>query len=157
MRPHIPTMLMMLVAAFLVMSLGIAFFARTHHRALRVTALGLLVHSAGYALFSLRGQIPDALSIIGGNVAVSSAGALYALALYRFQERPPDRWLLILPVLTTVIGMSLMTDNYVGRRLLSSAVPFCQYLHIAALILQRRRRTAGRAQYLVLIAAAMVC
>lgn len=157
MRPHIPTMLMMLVAAFLVMSLGIAFFARTHHRALRTTALGLLIHSVGYALFSLRGQIPNSLSIIGGNVSVATACALYLLALYRFQERPPHRWLLILPVLSIGIGMSLLLDDYVGRRLLSSAVPTFQFLHLASLILQRRHQTAGRAQYLIVFAALMVC
>ena len=157
MTPHIPTMLMMLVAAFLVMSLGIAFFARTHHRALRTTALGLLVHSVGYALFSLRGQIPDPLSIILGNVSVASACALYVLALYRFQERAPHRWLLALPVLAIGIGMALMLDNYAGRRMLSSAVPCFQFLHVAALLLQRRSQTAGRAQYLILFAALMVC
>lgn len=157
MRPHIPTMLMMLVAAFMVMSLGIAFFARTHHRALRTTALGLLAHSAGYALFSLRGQIPNPLSIVGGNVSVATACALYVLALYRFQERPPHRWLLILPVVSSGIGMSLLLDDYVGRRLLSSAVPTFQFLHLATLILQRRHQTAGRAQYLIVFAALMVC
>lgn len=157
MSPHIPTMLMMLVAAFLVMSLGLAFFARPEHRALRITAWGLALHSLGYALFSLRGQIPDPLSIVGGNVAVTAAVALYVLALYRFQERTPHWWLLGLPVLASAIGMSLMLDNYFGRRLLSSTLPLLQFSHLFILLMQRRHQTTGRGQHLMSLAALLVC
>ena len=154
---HIPTMLLMLVVAFGVMAMGLAFFAPAQHRALRLTALGLLVHGAGYALLGLRGDIPLLLSILGGNLGITLAAALYLLALYRFQERAPHWWLLALPVLIVGLGMALLLDNYTGRRLLSSLVALCQFAHMALLLWQRRRHTAGRGQYLVLCAALVVC
>ena len=127
---HIPTMLLMLVVAFGVMAMGLAFFAPAQHRALRLTALGLLVHGAGYALLGLRGDIPLLLSILGGNLGITLAAALYLLALYRFQERAPHWWLLALPVLIVGLGMALLLDNYTGRRLLSSLVALCQFAHM---------------------------
>ena len=154
---HIPTMLLMLVVAFGVMAMDLAFFAPAHHRALRLTALGLLTHGVGYALLGLRGDIPLLLSILGGNLGITLAAALYLLALYRFQERAPHWWLLALPVLIVGLGMALLLDNYTGRRLLSSLVALCQFAHMALLLWQRRRHTAGRGQYLVLCAALVVC
>ena len=103
---HIPTMLLMLVVAFGVMAMGLAFFAPAQHRALRLTALGLLVHGAGYALLGLRGDIPLLLSILGGNLGITLAAALYLLALYRFQERAPHWWLLALPVLNLLLSVA---------------------------------------------------
>ena len=154
---HIPTMLLMLVVAFGVMALGLAFFAPAHHRALRLTALGLLTHGVGYALLGLRGDIPLLLSILGGNLGITLAAALYLLALYRFQERAPHWWLLALPVLLVGLGMALLQDTYTGRRLLSSLVALCQFAHMALLLWQRRRHTAGRGQYLVMFASLLVC
>lgn len=154
---HIPTLLLTLVVATVTMSLAIAYITYRRQQALVIMAGGLLLHGLGYGLFSVRGLIPDAVSVVLANVAVHSACALYVLALYRLQERPPTRWLLVLPVLVIALTLPWLLRDYTLRRLLVSAVSLFQFGHMLVLLHQRRHVTPGRGHRILAFAALLTC
>ena len=154
---HIPTLLLTLVVATVTMSLAIAYMTYHRQQALVIMAGGLLLHGLGYGLFSVRGLIPDAVSVVLANVSVHSACAMYVLALYRLQERPPTRWLLVLPVLVIALTLPWLLHDYTLRRLLVSAVSLFQFGHMLVLLHQRRHVTPGRGHRILYFAALLTC
>lgn len=154
---HIPTLLLTLVVATVTMSLAIAYITYRRQQALVIMAGGLLLHGLGYGLFSVRGLIPDAVSVVLANVSVHSACAMYVLALYRLQERPPTRWLLVLPVLVIALTLPWLLRDYTLRRLLVSAVSLFQFGHMFVLLHQRRHVTPGRGHRILAFAALLTC
>lgn len=85
---HIPTMLFMLIVAGMTLAVSVGWVARRDDDdGLRIWTGALVLHSAAFTLFVLRGQIPDLFSILFGNMFLSGSYALFLASIGQFQQR----------------------------------------------------------------------
>ena len=153
MQAHIPTLFLVIVATGITMAAAIAFVARGRNRSLMFWAAALALHSVAFTLFGLRGLISDIASIVLGNVALAATLALFAEGVFQFQQRRAPRGLIWCPVWVTAISFSVLLDNFGLRIILGSVIYAAQFLFILYILLQRRRKTFGRGQYILFVAA----
>ena len=149
MHADIPTLFLVIIAAGAMLASAIAFVSWGRDRNLLLWASALALHTFGYVLFSLRGQINDFASIVLGNVALSVTFALFSESTYRFQMRRVSRWLVWSPVAIVAIGFYLLQTDLTARVVLGGCVFAAQSLLLLTLMLQQRRETIGRGQYLI--------
>lgn len=153
---HTPTLFLVIVVASAVMGAAIAFIAHRRYANMLLWAVGLMLHAVGYALYSLRGQIPDVLSIVVANAAVSAMFALFGEGFYRFMDRQPPRLLLWSPVLLVVVGFSYLQDDQQARFLMAGCVFGAQCLILLQALWQYRRELPGRGAYILAAGATAV-
>jgi signal transduction histidine kinase len=146
----IPTLMISIIAISLTAALAIATVGFRRNRNLMLWAGGLLLLATAYTLFVLRGQISDVLSVVGGNVALSSVFALFSLGIFHFQGRRPQHWLIWTPVVVTALLFPLMINDSTLRIATNGAIGTLQTLYCSFIVWQHRRQTAGRGQYLLL-------
>lgn len=153
---HIPTMLVMIIASSLMMAASMAVVGWGRRRdGLGLWAAALLVNALGHLLLMLRGQVPDVLSILVGNLLLSSVFVGMIAAIYQFQERP-IRWLLLFmpPALVTAF-VTVFMDNFPARVGFVGAVIGLQAVWALATALERRHATVGRGQWLLVAGLAL--
>jgi diguanylate cyclase (GGDEF)-like protein len=80
-----------LLAAFLALSAGGVPLPERRH--LSKWSRSLALQAVGWALYGLRGQVPDFLSIVVANVLLTVAFVYSLRALRAFAERPEGHWL----------------------------------------------------------------
>ena len=157
MQAHVPTMFIMLIAVSAALAIAVGAMARRGERdGLTLWAMGLVLHTVVYVLFSLRGQISDLLSIVVANTMLSMAIALLNEAIYRFQQRPPPRWLVWAPVPLVAVLFLAYIDSQSTRTLLASVFVSGQLSLALGALWQHRHRTVGRGQALVAASFALV-
>lgn len=147
---HVPTMLVMVIASFVMMAVAMAVVAwGRRHDGLLQWSVALLVNAVGHTLLLLRGQIPDVISIVGANGMLSGSLALLLAAIFQFQGRSA-RWMLFLvPPVMLVCLIALLADDFTERVALVGTVLGLQSLWAAGAIVRYRRSTVGRGQWLV--------
>ncbi|MFN4117700.1 GGDEF domain-containing protein [Acidovorax sp.] len=153
---HIPTMLAMIIASSLMMAASMAVVGWGRRRdGLGHWAAALLVNALGHLLLMLRGQVPDVLSIVVGNLLLSSVFVGMIAAIYQFQGRP-IRWLLLFmpPALVTAF-VTVFMDNFPARVGFVGAVIGLQAVWALATALERRHATVGRGQWLLVAGLAL--
>jgi diguanylate cyclase (GGDEF)-like protein/PAS domain S-box-containing protein len=151
---HIPTMFVVVMIATAAAGGALALIARRGQRELAVWSWALLTQVCAYLLLALRGTAPDFVSIVVANAMVSVSISLYAVGIHRFDRRPVPWAILFAPAGIIVVGFTLLLGDFFGRMLLGGLVLLAQSLHLLALLMARRRRTVGRGQYLLIVAAA---
>jgi hypothetical protein len=82
---HIPTIFLMIMVASTAMCASLAVVGYRGHRSLQAWSLAQLTNVVAYAFFTLRGQIPDLLSIVTANVALAATIALLTIGLFYFR------------------------------------------------------------------------
>jgi len=126
---HIPTAMQLTATMTMIIGLALAFTVKGYPRSLqypiRLWVRGLLIQPFSYALLSLRGQVPDWLSIVVANtlLALSFVQLILALRVY-------NRKAMLLPwmvgiVAVTAIGeaaLSFVWPTLYGRIVLMSLV-----------------------------------
>jgi signal transduction histidine kinase len=147
---HIPTLMLSIITIGLTAAIAIATVGFRRNRNLMFWASGLLLLATAYTLFVLRGQISDGLSVVGGNVALSSVFALFSLGIFHFQGRRPQHWLIWTPVVVTALLFPLIINDPTLRIATNGAIGTLQTLYCSFIVWQHRRQTAGRGQYLLL-------
>lgn len=121
-------------------SLGRSF--PTHIRGVRHWACGALIVSVAAILLSLRGSIPDGLSVVGGNGGMIVATGLWLIGSQRYFGRSPAWRFVILMLVIGVIGESLTTWAYpspAGRSLCINTILALIYARNAHLMLRDGR------------------
>ncbi|MBI5924761.1 MAG: diguanylate cyclase [Aquabacterium sp.] len=146
---HTPTLFLVIVIASAVMGAAIAFIAHRQHVNMLLWAAGLMLHAVGYALYSLRGQIPDVWSIVVANVAVSAMFALFGEGFFRFVGRPSPRWWLWTPVVFVGVAFSFLQHAQQARFLLAGLVFSFQCLTLLLALWQSRAELPGRGAYIL--------
>ncbi|WP_440105861.1 GGDEF domain-containing protein [Acidovorax sp. BL-A-41-H1] len=147
---HVPTMLVMVIASFVMMAVAMAVVAwGRRHDGLLHWSVALLVNAVGHTLLLLRGQIPDVISIVGANGMLSGSLALLLAAIFQFQGRSARWMLLLLPPVLVVCLIALLADDFTERVALVGTVLGLQSLWAAGAIVRYRRATVGRGQWLV--------
>ena len=148
MSAHIPTLFVVIMALSATLAISVGIAARTQLReGMGYWALGLLAHTVVYLLFAMRGQVSDWLSVVLGNVLLSSVFALFAEGVFQFQRRRPSRWLLWSPVFLVAILFSALLPWYLARVVVGALIFVFQSLVVVVAVLQKRKETVGVGQY----------
>ena len=150
MAAHVPTMLAMIIASSLMMAASMAVVGWGRRRdGLGRWAAALLVNAIGHLLIMLRGLIPDVLSIVVGNLMLSSVFVGMIAAVYQFQGRPVRRALLLAPPLLVLVFVSVFIDNFPARVSFVGLVIGLQAVWALLAALSHRHATVGRGQWLL--------
>lgn len=155
MSVHVPTMFALQLLAVVVMGSALALVARNRHPDLGSWSVALFLQAAGYLLIVLRGSIPDLVSIVVANTAITASIAMYAVGLYRFGGDRVPLPVVAIPIAITVVGYHLLVDDYRHRLLLGGLVWAAQGLHLLILVARQRRRSGGRGLQLLLAGTAL--
>lgn len=148
MAAHIPTLFMVIMALSATLAIAVGVAARTQLReGMGYWALGLFAHTVAYLLFAMRGQVSDWLSVVLGNVLLSSVFALFAEGVFQFQRRRPPRWLLWLPVAAVAVLFAALLPWYLARVVVGALIFVFQSLVVVVAVLQKRKETVGAGQY----------
>jgi diguanylate cyclase (GGDEF)-like protein/PAS domain S-box-containing protein len=150
---HTPTMFLVIVTTSFTLALAIAWISYRKNNSLFnplfMWSLALALHGGAYLLFSLRGYINDAVSIIVGNSFLSAGFALFGEAIYRFHDEQPNRLTLWAPVVFIAISFSMLLDNQQARLVISALVFTLQSADLLAFAIKMRNNTIGRGQYII--------
>lgn len=152
---HLPTMFIMAMAASFVLSTSLSILAHRRHPDLVTWSRALVLQLVGFVLLSLRGQVPDFVSVVLGNVVAHAGIAMFAVGVYRFDHRRAPVWVMGIPVAATLVGFTLLIDDYRGRMLLGGVIMLAQCLQMMWLLLARRHGHPGRGQYMLMAAASV--
>ncbi len=156
MAAHVPTMLAMIIASSLMMAASMAVVGWGRRRdGLGRWAAALLVNAIGHLLIMLRGLIPDVLSIVVGNLMLSSVFVGLIAAVYQFQGRPV-RWpLLLAPPALVLVFVSVFIDNFPARVSFVGLAIGLQAVWALLAALSQRNVTVGRGQWLLVAGLAL--
>ena len=150
MAAHVPTMLAMIIASSLMMAASMAVVGWGRRRdGLGRWAAALLVNAIGHLLIMLRGLIPDLLSIVVGNLMLSSVFVGMIAAVYQFQGRPVRWALLLAPPLLVLVFVSVFIENFPARVSFVGLVIGLQAVWALLAALSHRHATVGRGQWLL--------
>lgn len=150
MAAHVPTMLAMIIASSLMMAASMAVVGWGRRSdGLGRWAAALLVNAIGHLLIMLRGLIPDVLSIVVGNLMLSSVFVGLIAAVYQFQGRPVRWALLLAPPLLVLVFVSVFIDNFPARVSFVGLVIGLQAVWALLAALSHRHATVGRGQWLL--------
>lgn len=150
---HLPTMFVMAMVASVVLSASLSILAHRRHPDLVTWSRALVLQLVGLVLLSLRGQAPAFVSVVLGNVVAHAGIAMFAVGIYRFDHRRAPLWVMGIPVAATLVGFTLLIDDYRGRMLLGGVIMLAQCLQMLWLLLARRHDHPGRGQYMLMAAA----
>jgi len=152
MHPDIPTLYMMIITASLAMGFAVLFVVRgTEMRGLKIWGGAMLINAISHTLFILRGQIPDLLSIMLGNLLLAMTLALIQLAIFVFQQRPLAYLRVWFPMALIVVAFPFMMDNLSGRIIVSGLIYSLQCALILHTLWLGRQTAPGRGHYLIAI------
>lgn len=143
------TVFTVMILVSLTLALTLMYMGYKRHAELRQWSLGMLLNAITYILFAFRGHFPDWWGILLPNVIITSSFAVFAEGVYRFQHRPPRRWLLWLPLPLAALIAGLNTYNDVERLVMMGVLNTAQVFYIFVAMTQRRQSTAGRGQDLI--------
>lgn len=111
----VPTMLLMTAAASLAMAGAMAAVRPERREGIGLWALGLVLHAITYVLYTLRGTVPDWVSIVLSNALLSSTFALVLAAIHQFQGRPLPWVRMLLPILVMTALFAVFIGDYRAR------------------------------------------
>ena len=151
----IPTAMQLTATMTSLVGIALAFamtgYPRTLRNAIRLWVRGLLLQPIAFVLFSLRGSIPDWLSIVLANAVLVVSFAHFVLALRTYRGRPGVHRPLLFLIAVALIGEILLTyawPNLHGRIMLISVI-----LSIMSVVgvhaLYRHHEVATRPEHMV--------
>lgn len=151
MSAHIPTLLAMIVLISLIMALCIAVVGSEPKRdGLGWWSAALLTNALGHFLFMLRGQVPDAFSVVLANVLLSCVLTAMAAAVGQFQGRSLPWWALALPPAAVGFCTAIFDGNYLLRVAAVGVVLALQSLWVLRVAVDRRYVAPGRGLWLLI-------
>jgi diguanylate cyclase (GGDEF)-like protein len=157
MDAHIPTLFLVIIVAGAALAVLVASVAHRGSRdGLILWASALALHTVAYILFSLRGKVGDLATIVVANILLAATFALFAEAIYQFQQRPPPRWRIWLPVAVVAVSFPFLLEAITLRLMLGPVIFAGQCSLLLIALLQRRRETVGRGQYFVAAAFVLI-
>ena len=146
---HVPTLLTMIVVSSLMMAASMAVVGKGRRDGLGCWAAALLVNAIAHLLLMLRGQVPDVLSVVVGNLLLSCALAGLIAAIYQFQGRPVRwLWLSVPPVLIAGLVMAFI-DSFSARVGFVGLLLGLQATWALVAVLERRHAIVGRGLWLL--------
>lgn len=108
----VPTMLLMTAAASAAMALSMAVVQSQRREGMGLWALALVLHTATYVLFTLRGTAPGWASVVLANTLLAGTFALALAAVHQFRGLALPWWRMGLPVLAMAVSFTHFIDDY---------------------------------------------
>lgn len=157
MQADMPTLLMMLIAASATLMFSVGWVARREAKdGLSLWAWGLSLNTQALVLLGLRGMVPDFLSIIVANMAISGAYALFLGALLQLQGRHISSYWFWVPPLS-IAGTFPLFMSDIHTRIVISGLVFCvQHVMILCLMMTPGHVVKGRGKHLLICAFAIM-
>ncbi|MGS0753336.1 diguanylate cyclase [Roseateles sp. GG27B] len=148
----VPTLLVVLTAVALLMAFWVAFMAwgQPLRDALWAWTLALLSFAASHVLFGLAGIAPQAVVVVGGNMAYAVALALMLLALRRFQGLEVALWSGVAPVLLVATLFAALQAHYRLRIGVGSLMFLIQIGLVLQALLDKRHVRHGRGRFILM-------
>lgn len=151
MQFHMPTLFMMVIAASATLMFSVGWVAcREVKDGLSLWARGLALNTLALVLLGLRGSVPDYLSIIVANVAISGAYTLFLAALLQLQDRRIPTFWFWFPPLSIAVMFPLFMSNVNARIIISSVVFLMQHVIILWLMMASQYVIKGRGKHLLI-------
>jgi PAS domain S-box-containing protein len=129
MLADIPTLFLAAISTTLVLAATLVAISR--HRGMtgiRIWGYALTLHAGTYVLLTLRGSIPDAVSIIGANTLEAMFVALWVTVIATFQRRTVWAAVVYAPVVLTALVYGYFLDDLRMRLLFGNPVLLFQLL-----------------------------
>lgn len=149
---HLDTRTLFLVLILTGLALSIAVGWTTQRRnddgLDRLTA-GLALLSLGYGSMLLRPVLPEVLSIVTANCAISAAHALLLSALGRLNRRPPPAAALYLPPLATAVLVIVLLPSMQARAIATCCILALQDALVLQAVHRERRDTPERGRHIL--------
>lgn len=152
---HIPTAMQLTAMMTMLIGLALAFAVTGYPRSLqypmRLWVRGLLIQPFSYGLFSVRGMIPDWLSVVVGNVLLILAFALLIQSLRVYNGRPARGGMLLGLVLLTIIGEYAFTYLWpsISGRIIFISLIISVLAMVGVITLYYRREHITRPEHIV--------
>lgn len=146
---HTPTTLLLIVIVSSALAVTLGVIAWRNQLELALSAGAMALQALAFTLLSQRGQIADAWTVVGANLALASGLAMLAEAVWRFQRRAPPRAWIWSPVLLVAVVAALLVDRAEARVVVVAALLVLQAGAVLLALGQRWRQTPGRGQFLL--------
>jgi diguanylate cyclase (GGDEF)-like protein len=114
-------------------------------------AAAMLLETILWMLIAGRGVIPDVLSVIAANVLKAASHALILAAILEFQQRQAPRWHYFVPVVLTLVMVSVLIDDINARFIWVGLIYGFQMVLIGRALLSDHETRSGRAWRLLFI------
>ncbi len=151
MTAHVPTLLLMIMVAGLVMSLSVGAVANWRQRdGMMYWAMGLAMHGASYLFVIQSDALGEFNAFLIYNLCRACSWAAFAEGLYQFCKRPAPRALIWTPAVLAIISFVLLFDHLVLRIVSTSLLGAAQVLLVLSLLWQVRHQTPGRGKYFLI-------
>lgn len=121
-------------------------------RDLMVWACGFALYAISFALFGLRSELPQMVSVIGGNGALSFMFAMFVEGLARLYRVPISRWFIWLPPLMTLIAFIVFLEDFDRRIILGVISSSYHSLLVLFLVFKGVYSTQGRGRWIIFCA-----
>ena len=156
MTAHIPTLLLVIMVAGLVMSMSVGAVANWRQRdGMVYWAVGLALHTVSYFFVTQTGILGEFSAFLIYVLLRACSWAVFAEGLYQFCKRPAPRALIWAPVGLTAISFVLLFDHLVPRIICTSLIGAAQVLLTLSFMWQMRHETPGRGKYFLIVGLVM--
>ncbi|MDO8270618.1 MAG: GGDEF domain-containing protein [Gammaproteobacteria bacterium] len=122
----IPTSVIFLISINFALAVMIATVGYGRDKSLLLWGAAFGINSLAFAMLSMRGTIPDFLSIVVANTLIASTYALFAEGILSFQNRRIKPWLVWTPVLIILVSFPFLLDDINTRVVLLGVVNAAQ-------------------------------
>jgi diguanylate cyclase (GGDEF)-like protein len=152
------TLLFSLVMISGLVALSLAIVSRGDTRdGLRAWAGAMGLESLAWVLISIRGAVPDAVSILVPNLLLVAAQAMKLAAMYEYRGLPWPRWRCLLPVLLMFILVAWLDyGDFKHRLIYGSLIYAAQMLMLVEILRTDTESRKGRAWWLLFGATAAI-
>lgn len=145
-----PTLFVALIVVCATIALSSSVVALRQSRETAIWAAAFGANSLAFLLVALRGQVSDFLSVIVGNVALTTGFALFIKGIWSFQRLTRPSPLVWLPIPVVAIAFIYFLDNIQARLLIISSTAAMQALYCFFALWHGRKQTAGRGQFVAM-------
>ena len=140
----IPTSLLFLISINFTLGVMIATVGYGRDKSLLLWGVAFGISGVAFGMLSMRGTLPDFLSIVGANTLIASSYALFAEGILKFQNRQTKPWLVWAPVLIILVCYPLLLDDINARVVLLGVVVTVQIGMVLYLLLTSPLEGIGR-------------
>ena len=133
----------------------VAFIAVGRDKDLAVWAAAFSLYPLAFALFGLRGQIPEALPVILGNFSMALMFALFTKGICRLYDLRVPALFIWLPPPLALIGFSLLLNDLSSRVVLGATLTVYHSFLVIYIVTQSLAKDTGRGKWLIFSAVAL--
>jgi len=130
----------------------VAFVAGRRDRELALWALAFALYPIAFTFFGLRGQIPELLSIAGGNGTLALMFALFTEGLSRLNRLQVSRLLIWGPPPFAVLGFVMLQDDLAARVVHGALMSSYHAILVGYVVIRSVMQNRGRGTWIIFVA-----